>query len=30
MQATWSVNQRVPKANLWIIDYGILEIKADN
>ena len=23
-------NQRVPKANLWIINYCILEIKADN
>ena len=23
-------NQRVHKANLWIIDYGILIIKADN
>ena len=24
------INQRVPKANLWIINYCILEIKADN
>ena len=24
------INQRVPKAKLWIINYCILEIKADN
>ena len=24
------INQRVPKANLWIINYCILEMKADN
>ena len=29
-QKTAIINQRVPKANLWIINYCILETKADN
>ena len=27
---TVKINQRVPNANLWIINYCILEVKADN
>ena len=26
----WNTNQNVPKANLWIIIYFMLEIKADD